>query len=474
MTNTPVDPGTSRTSPGREVSGRPEAVEWITVADGHARPVPAHRPVRTRRIFAQVIAATALVMAVVAVGGSWASLRIAEQESVTVAAQTTDLLAESVVQPAVDDGLATGSPAAFARLDAVIRSHVLTRGVVRVKVWTEAGTIVYSDEQRIVGTTFVLGEDDREVLENPTTVAEVSDLSRPENAYERGYGKLLEVYRPIWTPNGTPLLLETYSLYDDVATRAGNLWRGFAGITVSCLLLLIVFLLPILWRLLDRLNAAQDQRVALLEHAVNASDDERRRIAATLHDGVVQELAAASFAAAGEAERASTAGHSELATRLRGLAEAVRGTIGGLRSLLVDIYPPSLKRAGLTAALADLAGTVRTRDIEVTLDLPSDGGLDEAGDRLVYRVAQEALRNVARHAAASRVELALVPGPDDVTLTLRDDGVGFDPAEALRHPEEGHYGVQVMTDLALQAGATLDVSSAPGRGTCWRLRVPRP
>jgi signal transduction histidine kinase len=476
VTNSPVDPGTSLTPPVGEVFGGPEpAAGWVTVADGHVKPVPANRPVRTRRIFAQVIAATAIVMVVVAVGGSWASLRIAEQEAVTDAAQTTDLLAESVVQPAVEDALATGSPAAFAKLDAVIRSHVLTRGVVRVKVWTEAGTIVYSDEQRIVGSTFVLGEDDRAVLENPTTVAEVSDLTRPENAYERGYGKLLEVYRPIWTPNGTPLLLETYARYDDVATRAGNLWRGFAGITVSCLLLLIVFLLPILWRLLDRLNLAQDQRVSLLEHAVNASDDERRRIAATLHDGVVQELAAASFAAAGEAERASTAGHPELATRLRGLAEAVRGTIGGLRSLLVDIYPPSLKRAGLGAALTDLAGTVRTRDIEVALDLPADGtGLDEAGDRLVYRVAQEALRNVARHAAASRVELAVVPGPDDVTLTLRDDGVGFDPTEVRRHPEEGHYGLQVMTDLALQAGATLDVSSAPGNGTCWRLRVPRP
>jgi signal transduction histidine kinase len=476
VTNTPVDPDTSLAPPASEVFGRPEqAAEWVTVADGQVKPAVANRPVRTRRIFAQVIVATALVMVVVAVGGSWASLRIAEQESVTVAAQTTDLLAESVVQPAVEDALATGSPAAFAKLDAVIRSHVLTRGVVRVKVWTEAGTIVYSDEQRIVGATFVLGEDDREVLENPTTVAEVSDLTRPENAYERGYGKLLEVYRPIWTPNGTPLLLETYSLYDDVATRAGNLWRGFAGITVSCLLLLIVFLLPILWRLLDRLNAAQDQRVSLLEHAVNASDDERRRIAATLHDGVVQELAAASFAAAGEAERASTAGHPELATRLRGLAETVRGTIGGLRSLLVDIYPPSLKRAGLAAALTDLAGTVRTRDIEVALDLPADDtGLDEAGDRLVYRVAQEALRNVARHAAATRVELAIVTATDDVTLTIRDDGVGFDPAEALLHPAEGHYGVQVMTDLALQAGATLDVSSAPGNGTCWRLRVPRP
>lgn len=476
MTNAPVDPGTSWTPAVPEVFGRPaEAIGWVTVADGHVEPVPAHRPVRTRRIFAQVIASTAIVMVAVAVGGSWASLRIAEQESVTIAAQSTDLLADSVVQPAADDALVTGSPTAFAKLDNAVRSHVLTRGVVRVKVWTASGRIVYSDEPRIVGSTFVLGEDDREVLENPTTVAEVSDLSRPENLYERGHGKLLEVYRPIWTPDGTPLLLETYSLYDDVALRAANLWRGFAGITVSCLLLLIVFLLPIVWRLLDRLNAAQDHRVALLEHAVNASGDERGRIAATLHDGVVQELAGVSFAVAGEAERASAAGRPELATRLNSLAETVRGTIGGLRSLLVDIYPPNLAKAGLAAALTDLAGTARTRGIDVHLDLPANGtGLDEAGERLVHRVAQEALRNVARHAAATRVDVALAPGDDWVTLTLRDDGVGFDPAAVLRHPAEGHYGLQVMTDLALQAGATLEVSSAPGDGTCWRLTVPRP
>ncbi|MGV8908098.1 MAG: sensor histidine kinase, partial [Propionicimonas sp.] len=218
------------------------------------------------------------------------------------------------------------------------------------------------------------------------------------------------------------------------------------------------------------------QRVALLEHAANASDDERRRIAATLHDGVVQELAAASFGAAGEAERAAAAGQADQAVRLRSLAEAVRVSMGGLRSLLVDIYPASLQRAGLAEALSDLAGTVRTREIDVDLDLPADGrtGLDEAGDRLVYRVAQEGLRNVARHAAASQVALALAVGREAMTLTLRDDGVGFDPAEVLRRPEEGHYGVQVMIDLALQAGATLEVSSSQGTGTCWRLTMPRP
>jgi hypothetical protein len=115
--------------------------------------------------------------------------------------------------------------------------------------------------------------------------AEVSNLDRPENKFERGRGKLLEVYRPVWTPAGQPLLFETYSPYQQVTQRAGQLWRGFAGITISGLLIMVALLLPILWRLLNRISGAQRQREVLLQRAVDASEEERRRIAGTLHDG---------------------------------------------------------------------------------------------------------------------------------------------------------------------------------------------
>jgi len=454
----------------------PNPAPWLTVADGRRRPELADRPVRMRRIFAQVIAAAAVVLVVVAVVGAFASRRVAERQSVNDAVQTTDLLAESVVQPVLEEGLLTGAPTSVARLDQAVRTSVLGPRIVRVKLWTAKGKIIYSDEPRIVGQTFTLGQDERSVLAAPTTNADVSDLSAPENRYETGRGKLLEVYRPVWTPSGVPLLFETYLPYDSVTTRTGELWRGFAGITVTSLLLLIALMLPILWRLMDRLNAAQSQRVALLEHAVDASADERRRIAATLHDGVVQELVAASFAVAGAAERAAADHRRDLAGILSNAAAAVRGTIGGLRSLLVDIYPPSLQTAGLAAALTDLAGTVRSRDIEVRLTLPTDTptGLDEEQERLVYRVAQESLRNTARHAAASHVEISLVVEEAQVCLSVCDDGVGFDVQAALARPGDGHFGLQVMIDLTgRSAGALLEVASMPSQGTCWRLVVPR-
>jgi signal transduction histidine kinase len=168
--------------------------------------------------------------------------------------------------------------------------------------------------------------------------AEVTDLRRPENRFERGRGKLLEAYRQVRTsPSGTPLLFETYSPYDEVARRTSQMWHGFAGLMVSSLLLLAALQMPVLWRLLRRIRTGQQQREALLRRAVDASQDERRRIAGTLHDGAVQDLAASSFALAGALERAEREGTPELARQLRESAATVRGSIAGLRSLLVEI-----------------------------------------------------------------------------------------------------------------------------------------
>ena len=446
---------------------------WITLSNG-ASAAEEHRPLRTGRIILQVMAAAAVVVVLVSILGAIASRNVAEREAINDAANTTDLLADAVVQPVLQDGLLTLDPAAVSALDEVIRTHVLGPTIVRVKVWTADGLVVYSDEPQAIGQTFELDAEERDVLANPMTRAEVSDLNRPENVFETGDDRLLEVYRPVWTPSGEPLLFETYSPYDTVTARTGELWRGFAGITLTSLLLLVVLLLPVLWRLLDRLRSAQTQRELLLQHAVDASAEERQRIAASLHDGVVQDLAASSFAVAGAAEQAESLGHPALATQLRGAVATVRASIGGLRSLLVDIYPPSLRTAGLATALDDLATTLRSRQVAVELDVPGDvaARLDADGERLVFRVAQECLRNVVRHSGARHVVVALERQDADVVLHVDDDGSGFDVHAVMGDPEPGHFGLRILSDLAAGAGATLQVASAPGEGTRWRLAVP--
>ena len=450
----------------------PAPVRWLVVSRPRQEDLGTVRS--PGRLVAAVAIGAVLVLVLAALVGVLAARKLAERQAVNDAANTADLLAEAVVQPVLTDSLATGDPAALATLDAALEDYLANSSVVRVKVWARDGRIVYSDEPRLVGEQFDLSADAQGVFVHPSTRAEVSDLDQPENRFERGQGRLLEAYRPIWTPSGTPLLFETYSPYTEVDARAGELWRGFAGVTISSLLLFAALLLPLVWQLLTRLRSAQRQRERLLERAVEASDEERRRIAGALHDGVVQELAATSFAVAGAAARAQAAGDASLARDLDAAAGTLRDSIGGLRTLLVDIYPATLESAGLLHVLADLAGTLRARDIEVDLTLPeADPGLGPEGDRLVFRIAHECLENVRRHAAASRVRIRLDVEPEAVVLEVADDGVGFDAAAVVAEPPQGHFGIRVLADVASQAGADLAVASSPGAGCRWRLTVPR-
>jgi signal transduction histidine kinase len=452
---------------------------WREVAAGSA-PETTDAPLAPHRVYLQVLVVTALVVLLVGALGAVASRQVAEREAVSDAARQAAVLADAVVTPALQDGIVRAEPAAVAQLDQAVRLHVLDEAVVRVKFWTADGRIIYSDEPRLVNRVFPLGAEEKAAFlvhpgtKNPPTEAEVSEVDAPENAYEAGQGKLLEVYRPVWTPDGHTLLFEIYAPYHAVDARTLMLWRGFGSITLASLLILVVLLLPVLWRVLQRLARAQRQREAALVQAVEASALERRRIAGTLHDGVVQELAATSFVVSGAALHAEQEGQVALTESLKRAAESVRTSIGGLRSLLVDIYPPSLDQTGLVGGLTDLVNGPRNRDVEVQLTVPAEPvRLRQADERLVYRVAQECLRNAVRHAQAHRVEVSLSVEEDSVVLEVADDGIGFDPAAALGAPVQGRFGLRLMAHSVEQGNGRLWLRSAPGAGCRWQLRVPR-
>ena len=341
----------------------------------------------------------------------------------------------------------------------------------RVKLWSADGRVLYADESQLIGRSFALSKDQREALDQPATIADVSDLEESENAFESA-DRLVEVYHPVWTPSGQELLFEMYASYDPVGARTTQLWRGFAGVTASSLVLFVVIVSPIVWHLVRRLRRAEEQRIALLQRAVDASADERRRIAATLHDGPVQELAATSFTVAGASATADAHGQHALARDLNAAAAAVRSSIRSLRTLLVDIYPASLARSGVVTALHDLAQTTRRDDLVVQVDSADEDDLamTPEAQRLVHRVTQECLRNAARHAGPATVTVSLHrEGPSSVILDVVDDGVGFDVRQVLTAPSDGHLGLQLLADAASVPGSLLQVSSAPGRGTHWRL-----
>jgi len=395
---------------------------------------------------------------------------LARDEALRDARQFAELAGQGIVEPTVVTSLLAGDPAALEAVDRAVNERVLGERVVRVKLWDADGRVVYSDEPRLIGARFPLDESKREVLRTGSTRAELSDLTGPENRFEQGQGDLYEVYLPIRAPDGTPLLFETYQRQGAVAATGRRIWLPFAALLLGSLLLLWLVQVPLAWRLGRRLQRTQEEREALLVRAVEASADERRRIAADLHDGPVQDLAGISYSLSAAAE---TEASPETRHTLRDAAAATRDAMRRLRTLLVEIHPPNLRASGLEAALADLLAPLRAGGLETDLSIAPDAELGEDDERLVYRAAAEALRNVERHAGATRVSVALAPGADAVRFEVVDDGVGFTEAQRSERRDDGHVGLSLLEELAARAGAAVEVRSTPGAGTTFALEVPR-
>ncbi|MEA2400007.1 MAG: two-component system, NarL family, sensor kinase [Thermoleophilaceae bacterium] len=424
------------------------------------------------RALLKFAAAGLVALIVLGAVGALALARLSRKEAVDDAKQVTQVLAHAVVEPALARDLQSGNRGAFARLDRAIRTRVLRDPVVRVKIWTPGGRVVYSDRRELVGATYPLGADDRRALLDGRVDAEVSDLSRPENRFERSAGKLLEVYLPIQTPDGKRLLFETYQRYSAVTNSGRELWGDFLPALIGALLVFELVQLPLAWSLARRLQRGQREREALLRRALESSDLERRRIARDLHDGIVQDLVAASYSLAAVQGRVNGDDDAPAAEAVSRAAAATRGAVGQLRSLLVEIYPPRLRAAGLGSALADLVEPLADRGLASTVKIGDDLQLPENVEALFFRVAQEGVRNAAEHAGATHVRVRVEADGDQARMSIEDDGKGFVPEEALKSPEEGHFGLRLLRDLAEDAGATFTVESAPGQGTTLRVGAP--
>jgi two-component system, NarL family, sensor kinase len=416
----------------------------------------------------QFVAAGLLALIVLIVGSGWLSKRAATAEAISDARSTTRLLATTVVQPALTRGLVKEQSASLDRFDRLALNRLIVGDVLRIKIWDAHGRIVYSDETRLIGRRFTLGSAELKVLEDGGTKAQVSDLTEPENQYEKDFGRLLEVYTQVWVPGGQRLLFEAYYSYDDVSRRSEQVLGAFRPITIAGLLIFVALTIPVVWVLARRLDASAADRERLLMAAVEASEGERRRIARDLHDGVVQDLAGISFGASATARELSD--RPELAERIEGLGTKVRQSLRALRSLLVEIYPPDLRTEGLAAALDDLVAPALAAGIQVELEVDDTATVSEETTALTWRVAQEAVRNALRHGRPAKLSVRVSVRGDLVSLVVIDDGVGFDTSQT---PREGHLGLRGLRDLIIESGSTLAVESAPGAGTTVRLETAR-
>ncbi len=412
--------------------------------------------------------ATALAFAVVVAAGLGLSARAAEHEVMAAVSHRTALIASAVVEPQLTTALLRGEPAAIAGMDRLVtRLTAGTTDIVRVKIWDAEGCIVYSDAHRLIGVNFPLEADERRVVGTVGTSAEVSDLRLPENRMEQAFGdRLLEVYTHLRGPDGRPLMLEAYYSYDDVNARRSELLRSFASITLLALLVFAGLVVSIGITMVGWLRRERDH---LLDKAVRVSDGDRRRLAADLHDGVLQDLAGASYALAGTAATIHQRGDEDLAAELTGPGDIIRASIRQLRSMIVELYPATLRTAGLTNALTDLAETARLRGIDIQLTMPEQLALPEHAQVVIYRTVQEALRTIANRSGAAHATVTVEQHASRVRVEVADDGAGFVPGQP---PEKGHIGMLSMAELAEQSGGRLESLSTLGRGTILRLELP--
>lgn len=412
-----------------------------------------------------------VALAALVVGGGLVLRDLAESEATDDARRVATLAGRGVVEPALTDAAVAGRPAALERLDTAVQERVLSEDVVRVKIWTPEGRIVYSDEPRLIGRRYPLGADERAVLEEGSTEAELSDLDEPENAFERDEGSLLEVYLPIRTPGGQLALFELYQRESAIDAGGRDVLVAVAPVVIGSLLLLWLIQLPLAWSTARRLRDGLRERERLLEAALESSSLERRRVAAELHDGPVQDLAGLSFSLAAAAGAAPRDTDPATVGALRDGADAAREATRRLRATVVDINPGRLRDEGLAAAIADLAAPLVATGVAVDVDVPP-APLDAPVEDLLYRAAREGLRNAAAHAGATRVAVRAAVGDGAARLRVEDDGRGFDAATRERRRDEGHLGLALVEDLAAHLGGSAKVRSSPGEGTVLEVEVP--
>jgi signal transduction histidine kinase len=209
-----------------------------------------------------------------------------------------------------------------------------------------------------------------------------------------------------------------------------------------------------------------------LRRSIEASERERQRWALELHDETLQELAGLKVLLSGARRNGDLPSvHATLDAAL----EQIDTEITGLRRLITDLRPAALDAFGVQAALEGLAERITATsglDISLQVDLAFESGRATTRyvselESTIYRLVQEALTNVVKHAAATSVEVSVVESEDHVELVVRDDGAGFDPAAA----SDG-FGLLGMRERALLVDGAVEVESTPRAGTTVRATIP--
>jgi signal transduction histidine kinase len=210
----------------------------------------------------------------------------------------------------------------------------------------------------------------------------------------------------------------------------------------------------------------------LHQQLLRAREEERKRLARELHDETIQALVSLNY----DLSRFTALKGMPANEQADSLQQQVHQVMGDLRRICSELRPPALDSLGLVSALRSRLrelGTEGTLQIELTVEGDEKTALPEELGVCLYRVLQEALSNIQKHARAARVSVKLELDLAAVRLSVQDDGCGFMvPVHLSQFMDDGHFGLAGMCERLDLLGGKLTVSSMPGRGTCLEARVP--
>jgi signal transduction histidine kinase len=237
-----------------------------------------------------------------------------------------------------------------------------------------------------------------------------------------------------------------------------------------------VLLVEALRRRLEEIRASRETLARAQHRLLLSREEERARLARELHDSPIQSLVGLNLQLGllRNVVSAGDAANPTLARELQAMRAEVRALLAELRAVCAALRPPMLDTLGLAAALRALAEEWSAQHaIPLDLTLPNDeqlSALPEAVAVNLYRVTQEALTNVARHAEAESAALRMTADDGRLTLTIRDDGRGFPtPNDRGARTANDHFGLIGIQERVELIGGTLEIASEPGRGTTIRV-----
>ncbi|WP_210529237.1 sensor histidine kinase [Rubellimicrobium arenae] len=427
-------------------------------------------------------AGVVLVLATLAIGAV-VTARL-EEAVVRNSANATALYMDSVIAP-ISQQLAESpdlSPGARRALHEIFASTPLGERVVSFKFWSGDGTVIWAENDAIVGRTFGLTDDLRRAW-GGEVVASFDDLSEEESSAEAALGlPLLEIYSPIrevWSGR-VIAVAEFYEvapeLADDLAAARAGAWGAVAATTLLLGSILYVIVLGGS-RTIEAQRRALDQRLedlrdlsvrnqelrlrvqAAAARAAEQADRTMRGIGADLHDGPAQHLAYAALRLDALRERMGREAEDDL-TRISG---AVSEAMAEVRALSRGLQRPDIADQPLAAIVEGAVEAHETRTghaVEVRVTGTERPGLPPAVRVCVFRFVQEGLGNASRHAGGTGLEVEMTASPTRLDLAVRDRGPGL-PGQS----RKGGMGLAGLRDRVESLGGTFVARTRPDSGT---------